>query len=127
MASDIRFVEFVIDQVDDDLDISHKSMFGEYGLYSRDKIIAVICDDQLFVKPTEAGRAFIGEPEMASPYPGAAPRFLITDKLEDGPWLSELLRVTYAELPKPKPKKKAGKRKAAGKKAGNETRAKKES
>lgn len=105
MASDIGFVEFVLDQIEPDLEMTHKKMFGEYGLYSRDKILAVICDDQLFVKPTNAGRAYIGEPEMAPPYPGAAPRFLISDKIEDGAWLSELLRVTYDELPAPKKKK----------------------
>ena len=110
MASDIGFVEFVIDQIEPDLEMTHRKMFGEFGLYSRGKIIAVICDDQLFVKPTEAGREYIGEPEMAPPYPGAAPRFLITDKLEDGAWLSELLRVTYDALPAPKPKKKRKKK-----------------
>ena len=110
MASDIGFVEFVIDQIEPDLDMTHKKMFGEYGLYSRGKIVAVICDDQLFVKPTDAGREYIGEPEMAPPYPGAAPRFLITDRLEDGEWLSELLRVTWEALPAPRPKKKRKKK-----------------
>jgi TfoX/Sxy family transcriptional regulator of competence genes len=107
MASDLHFVQFVLDQIEPDLQMTHRKMFGEYGLYSRGKIVAVICDDQLFVKPTEAGRAHIGAPEMAPPYPGAAPRFLITDGIEDGPWLSELLRVTYAELPEPKKRKKS--------------------
>jgi TfoX/Sxy family transcriptional regulator of competence genes len=105
MASDPDFVQFILDQIEPDLEMTSKRMFGEFGLYSRDKIIAVVCDDQLFVKPTEAGRAYIGEPTMAPPYPGAADRFLITDQLEDGPWLSELLRITHDALPAPKPKK----------------------
>ena len=105
MASDPDFVQFILDQIEPDLQMSSKRMFGEFGLYSRGKIIAVVCDDQLFVKPTDAGRTYIGEPEMAPPYPGAAPRFLITDRLEDGAWLSELLRVTHDALPAAKPKK----------------------
>ena len=106
MASDIGFVKFVIDLIEPDLEMTHRKMFGEFGLYSRGKIVAVVCDDQLFVKPTEAGRDFIGEPKMAPPYPGAGPRFLITDRLEDKAWLSELLRVTHDALPAPKPNKK---------------------
>ena len=111
MASDPDFVQFILDQIEPDLRMTSKKMFGEFGLYSRGKIIAVVCDDQLFVKPTDAGRDYIGEPEMALPYPGAAPRFLITDQLEDGPWLSELLRVTHDALPAPKPKKPKAKKK----------------
>ena len=111
MASDPDFVQFILDQIEPDLGMTSKKMFGEFGLYSRGKIIAVVCDDQLFVKPTDAGRDYIGEPEMAPPYPGAAPRFLITDQLEDGPWLSELLRVTHDALPAPKPKKPKAKKK----------------
>lgn len=51
------------------------------------------------------GRAYIGDPQMAPPYPGAADRFLITDHLEDEQWLSELLLITHDALPAPKPKK----------------------
>ena len=39
-------------------------------------------------------------------YPGAKPSFLIEAKIEDSDWLSELIRITEKELPKPKPKKK---------------------
>lgn len=105
MASDESFVEFVTDQIAADCAVTYKKMFGEYGLYSDGKIFAVICDNKLFVKPTEAGREFIGEPVEAPPYPGAAPRFLIQEQLEDGEWLSELVRVTAAALPAPKPRK----------------------
>ena len=105
MASDQGFVEFVVDQIDKTCVVTYKKMFGEFGLYSQGKMFAVICDDQLFVKPTEGGRAFIGEVVEAPPYPGAKPSLLITDRIEDGEWLSELVRITARELPEPKPKK----------------------
>jgi hypothetical protein len=42
----------------------------------------------------------------APPYPGAKPHLLIeVDRWDDAEWLSELLRVTAAELPTPKPRK----------------------
>jgi TfoX/Sxy family transcriptional regulator of competence genes len=80
-------------------------MFGEYGIYSDGKLFGLICDNKLFIKPTESGRGFIGTIVEAPPYPGAKPSFLIEDKIEDGAWLSELVRLSARELPDPKPKK----------------------
>ena len=106
MASSLDFVEFVADQIDDDCDITYRKMFGEYALYSKGKVVALICDEQLFVKPTDAGRAYIGDVVEAPPYPGARNSFLIGDEIDDTEWLTELIRITEAELPVPKPKKK---------------------
>ena len=105
MASDLAFVEFVVDQFDKDCAVTYKRMFGEFGLYSDGKFFAVICDDQLFVKPTEGGRAFIGAVVESPPYPGAKPSLLIGEQIEDSPWLSELARITATELPAAKLKK----------------------
>jgi TfoX/Sxy family transcriptional regulator of competence genes len=105
MASDLSFVEFVVDQIENAGEITFKKMFGEYALYSDAKVIALICDNQLFVKPTEGGRTFIGDVVEAPPYPGATLRFLIEDKIEDREWISNLIRITAKELPEPKPKR----------------------
>ena len=105
MASDLSFVEFVIDQFDKDCGVTYKKMFGEFGLFSEGKMFGLICDDRLLFKPTEGGRAFIKEVVEAPPYPGAKPAFLIEDKIEDKEWLSELARITTRELPLPKPRK----------------------
>lgn len=106
MASTQNFVDFVLEQINNTGEITAKKMFGEYGIYSDGKMFAAICDNKLFIKPTVAGRAFIGEVVEAPPYPGAKPSFLIEDKIEDRTWLSELIRITVKELPEPKPKKK---------------------
>jgi len=105
VASDRNFVKFVTDQIDEACEVSHRYMFGGCTLYSKGKVVALICDDQLFVKPTHAGRSFIGEVVEAPPYTGAKHSFLIEDKIEDGEWLSELIMLTEKELPKSKPKK----------------------
>jgi TfoX/Sxy family transcriptional regulator of competence genes len=99
------FVQFVVDQLHDAGNISYKSMFGGHTIYCNGKIVALICDNQLFVKPTENGRKMIGVVHESSPYPGAKPCFLIQDQIEDKEWLSELIRITAEELPAPKPKK----------------------
>jgi len=110
MASDLAFVEYVVDQLDDDCAARYKHMFGEFGLFSGGKIVGLICDDRLFIKPTEGGRAYIGEVVEAPPYTGAKPSFLIGDQLENGEWLSELVRITAAELPAPRARKKKKKK-----------------
>lgn len=106
MASDQTFVDYIVDQIHYDKEVIAKKMFGEYGLYAGAKLVGLICDNKLFVKPTETGRAFIGEVEEAPPYPGAKNSFLIEDKLEDHEWVSQLISITAEALPEPKPKKK---------------------
>lgn len=106
MASDLDFVQFVVDQADPGCGLSYRKMFGEYAVYMNGKVVALICDNQLFVKPTEAGRNYIDEVVEAPPYPGAKNAFLIGDEMEDGEWLTGLLVVTENALPAPKPKKK---------------------
>jgi len=105
MASDKNFVEFIAGQIENAGVITYKKMFGEYALYSDGKVVALICDDQLFVKPTEGGRTFIGDVTEAPPYTGAKMSFLIDGRMEDREWLSDLIRITAKELPAPKPKK----------------------
>ena len=106
MASDREFVEFVTDQIENAGQITFKKMFGEYGVFSDGKIFALICDNKLFIKPTEPGRNFINDVVEAPPYPGAKLSYLIEEKLEDRDWLSELVRITVSALPEPKLKKK---------------------
>ena len=105
MASDLDFVEFIVDQLSGHCEATFKRMFGEFGLYADGKFFGVVCDNQLFVKPTEGGRKFIGEPVEAPPYPGAKPSFLIQGQIEDSDWLGELVMITAGELPDPKKKK----------------------
>jgi TfoX/Sxy family transcriptional regulator of competence genes len=86
--------------------ISSRKMFGEYAVYIHGKVVALICDNALYVKPTKAGREYIGTPLEAPAYPGAKPSFLIQDEVDDREWLNRLIALTYAELPEPKPKSK---------------------
>ena len=108
MASDESFVQFVTDQMAGAGRIRYRKMFGEYAVYCNEKVVALVCDNQLFVKPTRSGREFIGDVVEAPPYKGAKPSFLIREQLEDPDWLRELIALTEKELPPPvknKPKK----------------------
>jgi TfoX/Sxy family transcriptional regulator of competence genes len=83
-------------------------MFGEYALYCGEKVVALVCDNKLFVKITEEGKVFVGDHyEEGCAYPGARPSMSIDeDLIDDHEWLSELIRITEQNLPVPKPKKK---------------------
>lgn len=103
MASKQSTVDFILDQAKEAGIIFSKKMFGEYGIYCDNKIVALVCDDMLFVKPTQAGRQFIQDPIEGYPYPGAKAYFLISaDHWEDSEWLATLFRVSARELPLPK-------------------------
>ncbi len=106
MATQQRTVDYLLEQARDAGLVSAKPMFGEYGVYVDGKMIGSVCDDQLYVKPTASGRAHAEPTPDAPPYPGAKPHLLIeADRWDDAEWLGELLRVTAAELPTPKPRK----------------------
>ena len=106
MSSDENLVKFIVDQIENAGVITYKKMFGEYAIYSNSKVVALVCDNQLFVKQTEGGRSFIGDVVEAPPYPSAKSSFLIEEKFEDKEWISGLIRITEKELASPKPKKK---------------------
>lgn len=102
MASDEAFVQFIVDQMSEAGCVASRKMFGGYAVYCDDKVVALVCDSQLFVKPTEKGRVYIGDVVEAPPYPGAKQYFLVEDRFEDREWISELIRITTKEVPNPK-------------------------
>lgn len=110
MASDLSFVEYIADQIKDAGVISYRKMFGEYAIYSDGKLVALICDNRVFIKPTHAGKTFLGSAvTMLEPYPRAKPYLLIEHQFEDSAWFSQLVKSSASELPLPKPKKKKAK------------------
>ena len=104
MASNIDFVQYIADQCSGAGDITARKMFGDYGLYCDGKIVGLICDDCLYVKPTEAGRPMLRKEELRPPYEGAKDYFYIAD-VDDRDYLSSLIRTTYEALPEPKRRK----------------------
>ena len=106
MASQQKTVDFIVEQASDAGGVTARQMFGEYGLYLDGKLFGLVCDEQLFMKPTAAGRAYAGDLGEGIPYPGAKPSLLVPgDRWDDRDWLAELVRVTATALPEPSPKK----------------------
>jgi TfoX/Sxy family transcriptional regulator of competence genes len=106
MATDASFAEYVLEQIALPRRAEARRMFGEYALYVDGKVVALLCDDQLFLKPLEALRARLARVDEAPPYPGAKPHFRIADELERPAELVALL-VEAARLLPAKPERKA--------------------
>jgi len=81
----------------------------DYGVFLSGKMIAMICDDKLFFKPTEQGRKFFQSITEGIPYPGAKPCFLVPEEEWDNrDWLASVAKATFNALPAPKKKPKKG-------------------
>jgi TfoX/Sxy family transcriptional regulator of competence genes len=105
MATDRNTIAFLLDQLSALGEVSARKMFGEYCLYLSGKPVGLVCDDQLYLKPTKAGTSLIDKVVEGAPYTGAKPHLLVTaDQWEDGEWLCNLVQMTARELPMPRPK-----------------------
>ncbi len=118
MATDPDFVEYVHEQAGFGARLTHKRMFGEYGLYLDDKVVAFACDNSLFLKPTEAGRALLPTVTLGKTYPEAKDYYVLDEFLDDAELLRRVLQATVDALPPPKPKPaKMARKKTAGRAA----------
>ncbi|RYE46696.1 MAG: TfoX family protein [Hyphomicrobiales bacterium] len=106
MASQQSTIDYLLEQLATAGSVTARKMFGEYGVYRDGKIVALVCDDQFFLKPTPEGRAFLADAVDEQPaYSGAKPSFRIAgERWDDAEWMAELVRVTAAALPMPKSK-----------------------
>lgn len=107
MATKVETVEYILDQIDGNLGVSARKMFGEYALYCDGRVVGLVCDNILFIKITEEGREFVGDSFVeGAPYPGAKPWMKIdSDFIDNREWISELVSITAHNVPLPKPKK----------------------
>lgn len=107
MATKQSTIDYLLDQLSGLKNVRARKMFGEYALYASDKVVALVCDDELFVKITGPGKKFVGEHyEEGFAYPGAkASMHIPGDLLEDRNFISNLISMTAEALPLPKPKK----------------------
>jgi DNA transformation protein and related proteins len=99
MATDADFAAYVLDQLASVGGMSTRRMFGEYALYRHGQVVGLLCDNQIFLKPTDAARALLAEPAHGHPFPGARPHLLVNELLDDRELLVHLVRTTSENLP----------------------------
>lgn len=106
MASSKETLNCILDQISAAGHVRGRAMFGEYAIYCDEKLVALLCDDRLFVKTTQGGHAIAGDVEFAAPFPRAKPRLLIAEEQwDDAEHMAALIAATAKELPLPKPKR----------------------
>lgn len=103
MATNAATVDHLLDLLSAAGDLSARKMFGEYGLYLDGTIVAFICDDTLFLKPTPSARALLPGVEQGPCYPGSKPYLILTETLDDPELAVRALRAVAADAPPPKP------------------------
>jgi DNA transformation protein len=109
MSTSQSTIDFLLDQLSGCGPITARKMFGEYCLYFAGKPIGLVCDNQLFLKPTAAVRALMREPLDGVPYPKARPHLLVSaDLWDDRQSLCQWVTATYdalLQVPPTKPHK----------------------
>lgn len=106
MASSQKTIDYLTDQIHSTGVIRSKKMFGEYAIYCDEKVVALVCDDILYVKMTDVSLQFLNASHISPPYPGAKNYLKVPEeKWEEREWLSELISQTAVSLPLPKSKK----------------------
>jgi DNA transformation protein len=108
MATQKETIDFILEKLGSPKRFSARAMFGEYALYVDGKVVALVCDDLLYVKVLPASSELENICEKDSPYPAAKPHYVIEeDSLRDMEELPEILFKMARSLP---PKKKKMKR-----------------
>ncbi len=105
MATDKSTLEYFLELLSDIPDLHAKAMFGEYGIYSWDRMFALACDNVLFFKTFPETRDFFEDIETKA-YPGSrntAPAN--ADWLENREELTRMALLTVSLTPPSKPKK----------------------
>lgn len=83
-----------------------RKMMGEYCVYYQGKLIGDICDNCLFLKPTESVLRLMPDADRAYPYEGSRIWMVAVDDVENGELMAEVLSAMYQELQEPKKKAK---------------------
>jgi TfoX/Sxy family transcriptional regulator of competence genes len=79
MATSNETAAFILSKLRHPDRITAKRMFGEFGLYADGKMVAVICDDRLYVKIAPASKELEDQCDRGEPYPRAKPHYLIDE------------------------------------------------
>lgn len=105
MSTQKETVEFVLEKLGDEKVFSVRAMFGEYALYAKGKVVALVCDDQLYVKILPASQELEDLCEKDEPYKGAKLYYVVEeDMLTKLTHLPEILEDIADSLPAPKMK-----------------------
>src|SRR3954470_7308519 len=79
MATQRETIDFLLEKLRSPKRFSARAMFGEYALYADGKVVALVCDDRLYVKIVPASEQLDAVCERGEPYPGARPHYIVEE------------------------------------------------
>ena len=121
MATSKEFHDYIVENLRKTGNVTTRKMMGEYCVYyqphgvqnavgfekdetDHKKLIGDICDNCLFLKPTESVLRLMPDADRGYPYEGSKTLMVIVDNVEDTGVMTEVLSSMYQELPEPKKK-----------------------
>ncbi len=105
MATSKEFHDYIVENLGRVGDVSTRKMMGEYCVYYQGKLIGDICDNCLFLKPTETVLRLMPDAQRAYPYEGSKTLMVVVETTEDTELMRDILNGMYEELKPPKKKK----------------------
>ena len=105
MATDKEYLNYILEQLSDLDNITHRQMMGEYIIYYKGRIAAYLCDNRLLIKPTKTAKKLMPSAPLEPPYEGAKDMLLAEDT-DDKNFLTKLFKSIFDELTESKPKSK---------------------
>jgi DNA transformation protein and related proteins len=105
MATSKETIDYFLRQTAGAGNMRAQRMFGEFALYCENKVVGLVCDDQLFIKITPIANKYLDDSHNGHPYPGSKPwRIVPEEKWEDRQWLAEFITETakFVEVKKPR-------------------------
>ena len=100
MPTQKETADFILGKFKDRGRFAARAMFGEYALYADGKVVALICDDRLYVKMLPASQELERQCEKGEPYPGAKPHYIVEEgQLSTMESLPAILIAVAASIP----------------------------
>ena len=105
MSTSTATVDHLLDTLADAGTLTARKMFGEYALYLNGVVVAFVCDDTLFIKPTLGASTLLAGAPKGPAYPGSKDYIIASDLLDDPSLCIRALQAVAADAPPQKPKK----------------------
>jgi TfoX/Sxy family transcriptional regulator of competence genes len=84
MSTSASFVRYLHKKWGYDRRISMRAMFGEYALYCECIVVALICNEVVYIKNTPGTQILLATIcEMGPPYPGAKLYYILSERQTD--------------------------------------------
>ena len=96
MASNIDYLNYVLELLRETKNITYKKMMGEYMLYKDDILFGGVYDNRFLIKKTSINEQY--QMSEAIPYPGGSPMLLVDS--EDPDEIKEIVLGTLKNLKK---------------------------